>query len=176
MVEQRSPSRRRIISSPRYKISKSKSSPKYKKSRSSPRSKASPKSKCGQTIAIKSNPKLWDSIKKKVTSGSKGGPSGKWSARKAQMVTQQYKSRGGKFKGSKNKKCNSLSKWSREKWRYSSSSHSKRKSGRYLPDIIHKHLSKSTQRKENKKKGSKRGKWVSYSPSVKRAMRKYKIV
>ena len=49
--------------------------------------------------------------------GSKGGPSGKWSARKAQLLVAKYKKSGGKFKGKKSK-CNSLAKWSREEWGY----------------------------------------------------------
>ena len=73
--------------------------------------------KCGSQIAVKSNPALWERVKNKVKRGSKGGPSGKWSARKAQLSVALYKKSGGRYKGSKSK-CNSLSKWSREKWGY----------------------------------------------------------
>tara|TARA_R110001632_G_scaffold46603_2_gene118351 strand:+ start:2144 stop:2269 length:126 start_codon:yes stop_codon:yes gene_type:complete len=33
-----------------------------------------------------------------VKAGSKGGSSGQWSARKAQMVAKQYKAKGGGYK------------------------------------------------------------------------------
>ena len=42
---------------------------------------------------IRSNPKLWESVKKKVTKGSKGGKPGQWSARKAQLAVAEYKKR-----------------------------------------------------------------------------------
>ncbi len=127
------------------------------------------------TISIKSNPKLWESIKKKVKRSSKGGPSGKWSARKAQLAVKEYKSRGGKYKGKKSR-TNSLRKWTREDWGYVKGSNPKKRRGRYLPRVVREHLTPSERRSENRRKGSKRGKWVSYSKSVSKKMRKYKIV
>lgn len=124
--------------------------------------------------SIRTNPRLWESIKKKITAGSKGGPKGKWSARKAQLSVKAYKSRGGKFKGKKSRN-NSLSKWSREKWDYISKSGRKSKRGRYLPEKVRRSLTPSEKRRENRKKGSKRGKNISYSKSVNKKMRKYKI-
>lgn len=35
---------------------------------------------------------------KKIMAGSKGGPAGKWSARKAQMLAKEYKAAGGGYK------------------------------------------------------------------------------
>ena len=35
---------------------------------------------------------------KKIMAGSKGGPAGKWSARKAQMLAKEYKTAGGGYK------------------------------------------------------------------------------
>jgi len=128
----------------------------------------------GRKVSIKSNPRLWESIKKKVMSGSKGGPKGRWSARKAQLLVAQYKAKGGKFKGKKSRD-NSLSKWSREKWDYVSKSGRKSKRGRYLPEKVRKSLTPAEKRRENRKKGSKRGKKVSYSKSVHKKMKKYKI-
>jgi len=131
-------------------------------------------SKGGRKIAIKLNPRLWESLKKKIKAGSKGGPKGKWSGRKSQLLVAQYKSRGGKFKGKKSRD-NSLSKWSREKWDYVSKSGRKSKRGRYLPEKVRKSLTPAEKRRENRKKGSKRGKKVSYSKSVHKKMKKYKI-
>ena len=126
-------------------------------------------------IAIKSNPKLWESIKNKIKAGDKGGPNNKWSARKAQLAVAEYKKRGGKYKGSKSK-INSLTKWSKEKWDYINPKSKKTKKGRYLPEIIRKSLTKKEKQIENRRKGSKRGKWISYSKSVSKKFKKYKII
>ena len=126
------------------------------------------------TIAIKSNPRLWEKIKNRIKRGSKGGPPGKWSARKAQLSVKLYKKSGGKYKGSKSS-SNSLSKWSREDWGYVKGSNSKKHKGRYLPRIVSEHLSSRERKIENRRKGSKRGKWISYSKSVNKKMKKYNI-
>tara|TARA_Y100000114_G_scaffold46436_2_gene42202 strand:- start:5804 stop:5995 length:192 start_codon:yes stop_codon:yes gene_type:complete len=39
--------------------------------------------------------RMFESIK----AGSKGGPAGKWSARKAQMLAKRYKAAGGGYRG-----------------------------------------------------------------------------
>jgi len=129
------------------------------------------KSKCGSKVAKKSNPKLWESVVKKVKKGSKGGPPNKWSARKSQLAVKEYKRRGGRYIGKKSN-CNSLTKWSREKWGYTKGSNPKKHRGRYLPEKVRKMLTPKEIREENRRKGSKRGKWVSYSKSVDRKMRK----
>ena len=49
-------------------------------------------------------PGLRESIKKRITAGSKGGKPGQWSARKAQMVAAEYKKKGGGYKGGEGKK------------------------------------------------------------------------
>jgi len=61
-------------------------------------------------------PGLRESIKKRITAGSKGGKPGQWSARKAQMVAAEYKKKGGGYKGGEGKKQKSLKKWAREEW------------------------------------------------------------
>ncbi len=61
-------------------------------------------------------PKLRESIKKRITAGSKGGKPGQWSARKAQMVAAEYKRKGGGYKGGKGKKQKDLKRWGKEKW------------------------------------------------------------
>jgi hypothetical protein len=63
-----------------------------------------------------SKPELRERIKDRVMAGSKGGKPGQWSARKAQLVAQEYKSEGGGYKGGKGEKQKSLEKWGKEKW------------------------------------------------------------
>jgi len=142
------------------------------------------------TTARRSNPRLWESVKRQVTRGSKGGPPGKWSARKAQLSVKLYKSKGGKYIGKKNPH-NSLTKWSKEDWGYitpksknpkrrSSSktkqTRSRSPSGRYLPRVVREHLSASARKSENRTKGRKSGKWVPYGKEVTRLMHRYKII
>ena len=46
------------------------------------------------TSAEKTDPKLWDKVKKEITESDKGGKPGQWSARKAQAATKAYKDAG----------------------------------------------------------------------------------
>ena len=63
-----------------------------------------------------SKPELRERIKDRVIAGSKGGKPGQWSARKAQLVAQEYKEAGGGYKGGKGEKQKALTKWGKEKW------------------------------------------------------------
>lgn len=126
-------------------------------------------------IAIKTNKKLWESIKRKYIRRSKGGVPGKNSARKMQLAVKEYKSRGGKYSGSR--KTTSLYKWTKEKWNYINKRKSPKgyRSGRYLPEKVRKRLSNKEKSRENKLKGSRRGKRIPYSRSVLKKMRKSRI-
>ena len=79
--------------------------------------------------------------------GSKGGKPGQWSARKAQLLAQEYEEAGGGYSGSKTKAQKSLSKWTDEKWGTKSgkpSTQGKDATGeRYLPEKARKALSAS---------------------------------
>lgn len=96
-------------------------------------SKASVSYMKGRKIAQKSNPRLWQKLKSQVTSGSKGGEPGMWSARKAQLLVSLYKKRGGRFIGKKSPRL-SLAKWTRQRWRTRSGKMSKDTGERYLPE------------------------------------------
>ena len=102
----------------------------------------------------KTNPSLWESSKKKAI--AKMG--GKHSARAMQLAVKLYKKAGGGYKGAK-KASNSLSKWSKQKWRTSDGSKSEGKK-RYLPDAAWKALSPAEKAATNraKAKGNKKGK------------------
>ena len=66
-------------------------------------------------VAKKTNEDLWDRVKTKVTKADKGGKAGQWSARKAQLATQEYKAKGGGYEGAKSKD-NHLGQWTKEEW------------------------------------------------------------
>ena len=80
----------------------------------------------------KTNPKLWDTVKKKVTAADKGGKPGQWSARKAQLAVGEYKAEGGGYEGKKSAD-NHLSQWTHEEWGTKSGKESGKTGERYLP-------------------------------------------
>ncbi len=43
-------------------------------------------------------PSLRERIKNRIMAGTKGGNAGQWSARKAQLLAQEYKTNGGKYR------------------------------------------------------------------------------
>ena len=123
------------------------------------------------------NPK-WKRIVAAVKAGSKGGPAGKWSARKAQLAVQRYKKSGGGYKGKKTGK-ESLSKWTKQKWRTGGGAKgktSKESGGRYLPDKAWKSLSRGEKAAVNrsKKKGGGVGKTVKISKRISKKVAKYR--
>jgi hypothetical protein len=104
------------------------------------------------STAVKKNPAKWKAIVASVKAGSKGGDSGEWSARKAQLAVQKYKASGGGYVGAKTAD-NSLSKWTGEKWRTSDGTPSDGKK-RYLPDKAWNALSPGEKSATNKAKAA----------------------
>lgn len=115
--------------------------------------------------AQRSDPQLWEKIKKKVTAGSKGGHAGEWSARKAQLATAEYKKAGGSYKGKKDAD-NHLAQWTDEEWGTKSGKKSLQTGERYLPKRTRENLSEDEYKRTSAKKRSdlKRGKQFSAQP------------
>ena len=91
--------------------------------------------------AKKKNPSLWKRIVARIKAqASHGTAAGQWSGRKAQAAVKAYKKAGGGYSGPK-KKSNSLSKWSKQKWRTKSGKKSSKTGERYLPEKAIKSLS-----------------------------------
>ena len=90
--------------------------------------------------AKKTDPKLWEKVKKDVTRSSKGGKPDQWSARKAQMAVQEYKEEGGGYEGKKSSD-NHLKQWTEEEWGTKSGEKSGETGERYLPKKAHEKLS-----------------------------------
>jgi hypothetical protein len=116
--------------------------------------------------AKKTNPKLWDRVKAKVTRGSKGGKPGQWSARKAQMAVQEYKAEGGKYSGAK-AKDNHLVQWEREDWGTKSGKPSGKTGERYLPKKARESMSNGEYAQTTRKKraDAAKGKQFSRQPA-----------
>lgn len=115
-------------------------------------------------------PELRERIKNRVMAGTKGGKAGQWSARKAQIVAQEYKKAGGGYSGSKTSKQKSLSKWTKEKWGTKSgkpsTQGSKATGERYLPKKAREKLSAAEYAKTSAKKREdmRKGKQFSKQP------------
>ena len=111
------------------------------------------------STATKRDPKKWAAAKARA----KRKLGGKWSARAAQLAVSYYKKSGGGYSGPK-KASNSLSKWTKQKWRTRDGKKAKRKGGtaRYLPDAAWKSMSKAEAKATDAKKraGSRKGKGV----------------
>ena len=115
--------------------------------------------------AVKSDPKLWEKVKRQVTAGDKGGRKGQWSARKAQLAVQEYKRQGGGYKGGKSKD-NALAAWTKEEWGTRSGRKSAETGERYLPEKARKALSDEEYGRTSAKKrtDTRKGKQFSKQP------------
>ncbi len=103
------------------------------------------------TTAKKTDPKLWDKVKKEVTEGDKGGKPKQWSARKAQLATAEYKKEGGGYDGAKTAD-NHLAQWTKEEWGTKSGDKSGETGERYLPKEARKSLTDSEYKRSTEKK------------------------
>jgi hypothetical protein len=118
------------------------------------------------------NPAKREALKKKIMASSKGGKPGQWSARKAQLLAQEYKKSGGGYSGPKTAKQKSLSKWTKEEWGTKSgkpSTQGKKATGeRYLPKKAREALSKEEYKKTSdaKRKGTAQGKQFVKQPKT----------
>ncbi len=115
--------------------------------------------------ADKTDPQLWEKVKSKVTKQDKGGKPGQWSARKAQLATQEYKKAGGGYGGEKSAD-NHLTEWTHEEWGTRSGAESGKTGERYLPKQAREALSDSEYRRTTAKKqvDTRKGKQFSSQP------------
>ncbi|MCJ2082343.1 hypothetical protein [Methylobacterium sp. J-090] len=101
--------------------------------------------------AKKTDPALWEKVKKDVTESDKGGKPGQWSARKAQAATKAYKEAGGGYAGKKSA-GNHLTEWTEEKWDTKSGEKSGETGERYLPKAAREKLSDAEYDRSTRKK------------------------
>ena len=116
--------------------------------------------------AEKTDPKLWDKVKRQVTEGDKGGKPGQWSARKAQLAVNEYKHEGGGYRGKKSGD-NHLVQWGKEDWGTKSGKQSGQTGERYLPKQAREAISDSDYKRTTAKKraDAAKGKQFSAQPS-----------
>ena len=99
----------------------------------------------------RSDPQLWERVKRDLTRSEKGGKPDQWSARKAQLAVQEYKRRGGGYRGRKPKDT-SLEQWTEEEWGTKSGRKSLESGERYLPKRAREALSDEEYRATSDKK------------------------
>ncbi len=93
------------------------------------------------STAQRTDPALWEKVKRRVMRGDKGGAAGEWSARKAQLAVADYRKAGGGYPGAK-KPDNALATWTREEWGTASGKPSGETGERYLPKQARQRLTK----------------------------------
>lgn len=116
--------------------------------------------------ADKTDPQLWDKVKSRVTEQDKGGKPNQWSARKAQLATQEYKKAGGGYEGGKSDD-NHLTEWTHEEWGTKSGAESGKTGERYLPRQAREALSDSEYKRTTAKKRVDTGKGRQFSAQPK---------
>src|SRR5215218_206094 len=108
------------------------------------------------------HPGMRKQIKEEIKASDKGGEEGQWSARKSQLLTQEYEKRGGGYKGEKGESQKNLGKWTEEEWQTSEGDAEARQDGetkRYLPKKAWENMSEVEKEETERKKreGSKQG-------------------
>jgi len=125
-------------------------------------------------VTTYSKPALRERIKDRVMAGGKGAAPGQWSARKAQLVAQEYKAAGGSYSGAKTGAQKSLSTWTGEDWGTKSGKPStqgpKATGERYLPKAVRDNMSAKDYAATTraKRESTKRGEQYSPQPTTRR--------
>ncbi|MFI7334086.1 DUF5872 domain-containing protein [Micromonospora aurantiaca (nom. illeg.)] len=128
-------------------------------------------------MAKYTEPELRERLKAEIRASDKGGRPGQWSARKSQLLTNEYKKAGGGFEGPKDARQRSLQRWGGEKWQTRSGDTRARNGGetrRYLPKQAWEELSENERRATDtrKRRASRSGrKYVPNTGPAKRARR-----
>ena len=119
------------------------------------------------------HPEMREEIKEEIKASDKGGEKGQWSARKSQLLTQEYERRGGGYKGEKGESQKNLEEWTDGEWQTKEGDAQARQEGgetkRYLPKKAWENMSDKEKEETEKKKreGSKRGQ--QYVPNTEEA-------
>ena len=108
------------------------------------------------------HPEMREEIKGEIKQSDKGGEPGQWSARKSQLLTQEYEKRGGGYKGEQDQSQKNLQQWTEEEWQTQDGDAQARgdeETARYLPKKAWENMSeKEKQETEQKKReGSRQG-------------------
>jgi hypothetical protein len=129
------------------------------------------------------HPELREKAKEEIKASDKGGKEGQWSARKSQLLTQEYEKRGGGYKGEKGQSQKNLEEWTEEEWQTKEGEADARQDGgetkRYLPKKSWENMSEEEKEvtEQKKREGSKKGQqYVSNTEEAKEARKNAKEV
>ncbi len=108
------------------------------------------------------HPEMREEIKEEVKRSDKGGEPGQWSARKSQLLTQEYEKRGGGYKGERDEDQKNLEQWTKEDWQTREGEAEARKDGetaRYFPKKAWENMGEEEKRatERRKREGSRQG-------------------
>ena len=99
---------------------------------------------------------LRERIKEEIKESDKGGKKGQWSARKSQLLAQEYEKRGGGYLGERDDSQKNLEKWTEEEWQTQEGDARARGEGgetkRYLPKKAWENMSDEEKRETEEKK------------------------
>ncbi len=122
------------------------------------------------------HPDMREKIKEEIKASDKGGEKGQWSARKSQLLTQEYEKQGGGYKGEKGQSQKNLEQWTDEEWQTKEGDANARQDDgetkRYLPKKAWENMSdeEKEQTEQKKREGSKQGQqYVSNTDEAKQA-------
>ena len=139
---------------------------------------AAKKSSTRSAVKKYTRPALRERLKKKLQASDKGGKPGQWSARKSQLLAQEYKKAGGGYVGGKGEAQKSLDSWTDEHWQTregTARARHGRTTSRYLPEKAWAALSEDEKKATDTKKraASRRGKqFVANTAAAKVARKK----
>lgn len=123
------------------------------------------------------HPEMREEIKEEIKQSDKGGNPGQWSARKSQLLTQEYEKRGGGYKGAQDEDQKNLQQWTEEEWQTQDGEAQARgdeETARYLPKKAWENMSEEEKRasEQRKREGSRRGQqYVENTEEAKQARR-----
>ena len=108
------------------------------------------------------HPGMREEIKEEIKQSGKGGDPGQWSARKSQLLTQEYEKRGGGYKGERDESQKNLQQWTEEEWQTQdgdSRARGAEETARYLPKKAWENMDEEEKRETEQKKreGSRQG-------------------
>src|SRR5918997_3939512 len=122
------------------------------------------------------HPELREKVKEEIKASDKGGKEGQWSARKSQLLTQEYAKRGGGYKGEKGQSQKNLETWTEEEWQtregYARARQDNGETKRYLSKKAWENMSEEEKEEAERKKreGSNQGQqYVSNTDEAKKA-------
>jgi hypothetical protein len=110
------------------------------------------------------HPELRERLKEEIKQSDRGGASGKWSARKSQLLTQEYEKQGGGYEhpGERTEAQQHLQQWTDEQWQTADGSTDARGddgTDRYLPKKAWEQMSdeEKEETRKRKREASKQG-------------------